>query len=34
MNIAGMCNRHDVPIQIRHIADIIAQAMKLDVGSL
>ncbi len=34
MNIAGMCNRHDVPIQIRHIADIIAQAMKLDVSSL
>ena len=34
MNIAGMCNRHGVDIQIRHIADVIAGAMKLDTTSL
>jgi L-lactate dehydrogenase complex protein LldE len=34
MNIAGMCNRHQVDVKIRHIADVIAQAMKIDTTKL
>lgn len=31
MNIAGMCHRRDVPSEIRHIAELIAAAMGLDI---
>jgi L-lactate dehydrogenase complex protein LldE len=31
MNISGMCHRHEVPVQTRHIADLLAEAIGLDV---
>ncbi len=30
MNIAGMCHRKNVPTQVKHIAEVIAQAMGID----
>lgn len=30
MNISGMCHRHKAPVQTRHIAEIIAEAIGLD----
>ncbi len=30
MNIAGMCHRHGVPAQVRHIAELMADAMGID----
>lgn len=30
MNIAGMCHRHAVPTRVRHIAELIAEAMGID----
>jgi len=32
MNIAGMCHRSGVETQVRHIAELMAEAMGLDVG--
>ncbi|HZL38047.1 MAG TPA: (Fe-S)-binding protein [Tepidisphaeraceae bacterium] len=34
MNIAGMCNRHHVPVKTRHIAELLADAMGLDTRGL
>ena len=31
MNISGMCHRQGVDVQTRHIAELIAEAMKIDV---
>ena len=31
MNIAGMCHRQNVPVKVKHIAELIADALKLDV---
>jgi len=29
MNISGMCHRHEIPTQVRHIAELMAEAMGL-----
>jgi L-lactate dehydrogenase complex protein LldE len=29
MNISGMCHRHEVPTQVKHIAELMAEAMGL-----
>ncbi len=34
MNIAGMCHRHGVKTNVRHIAEIMAEAMGIDTTSL
>lgn len=34
MNISGMCHRENVPTRVRHIAELLAEAMGLDVESL
>ncbi len=34
MNIAGMCHRHEVPTRVAHIAEILAEAMGLDLDRL
>jgi hypothetical protein len=31
MNIAGMCHRRGVPVRVKHIAELLADALKLDV---
>jgi Tat protein secretion system quality control protein TatD with DNase activity len=31
MNIAGMCHRSNVPTRVRHIAELMAEAMGMDV---
>jgi L-lactate dehydrogenase complex protein LldE len=31
MNIAGMCHRHDVKTEVKHIAETIAEAMGIDI---
>jgi L-lactate dehydrogenase complex protein LldE len=33
MNIAGMCHRHGVQTRVTHIAELIAEAMELDIDS-
>jgi hypothetical protein len=33
MNIGGMCHRHEVPTKVRHIAELMAEAMGMDVGN-
>jgi hypothetical protein len=30
MNISGMCHRGDVPTKVRHIAELMAEAMGMD----
>jgi L-lactate dehydrogenase complex protein LldE len=30
MNISGMCHRHDVPTKVKHIAELMADAMGID----
>jgi L-lactate dehydrogenase complex protein LldE len=32
MNISGMCHRGDVPTKVRHIAELMAEAMGLDLA--
>jgi hypothetical protein len=32
MNISGMCHRSDVPTKVRHIAELMAEAMGLDLA--
>lgn len=34
MNISGMCHRHDVPTNVTHIAELIAEAMGIDCSRL
>ena len=34
MNIAGMCHRHELPTQVMHIAELLADAMGLELESL
>jgi L-lactate dehydrogenase complex protein LldE len=34
MNISGMCHRKGVKTDVRHIADVMAEAMGIDTGSL
>lgn len=34
MNISGMCHRHGVKTEVRHIAEILAEAMGIDTSSL
>jgi Fe-S oxidoreductase len=34
MNIAGMCHKAAVPTEVKHIAEVIAEAMGLDLESL
>ena len=34
MNIAGMCNRHGVETKVRHVAELLAEALKLDISTL
>lgn len=34
MNIAGMCHRHGVQTNVRHIAEVLAEAMGIDTTSL
>jgi L-lactate dehydrogenase complex protein LldE len=34
MNIAGMCHKAAVPTEVKHIAEVIAEAMGLDLDSL
>lgn len=34
MNISGMCHRHDVKTRVTHIAEILAQAMGIDLPSI
>jgi hypothetical protein len=31
MNIAGMCHRHAVPTRVRHAAELIAEAMGIEI---
>jgi L-lactate dehydrogenase complex protein LldE len=33
MNISGMCHRHGVDTQVKHIAELLADALKLDMTS-
>ena len=33
MNISGMCHRRDMPVKVKHIADVMAEALKIDVSS-
>ena len=32
MNIAGMCHRKGVPVKVKHIAELMAEALGMDVG--
>jgi L-lactate dehydrogenase complex protein LldE len=32
MNIAGMCHRREMPVKVKHIAELMAEAMKIDVS--
>ena len=34
MNISGMCHRHGVETKVRHIAELMAEALGLDMGTL
>ncbi|MBC7782845.1 MAG: (Fe-S)-binding protein [Burkholderiales bacterium] len=34
MNISGMCHRHGVKTNVKHIAEVLAEAMAIDVGTL
>ena len=34
MNISGMCHRHGVETKVRHIAELMAEALGLDTGAL
>ena len=31
MNISGMCHRHDIPRRTKHFAELMAEAMGIDV---
>ena len=33
MNISGMCHRHGVDTKVRHIAELMAEAMGLNVNA-
>jgi hypothetical protein len=32
MNISGMCHRQGVPTKVKHIAEVMAEAMGLDLA--
>jgi L-lactate dehydrogenase complex protein LldE len=34
MNISGMCHRRDMPVKVKHIADVMADALGIDTSSL
>jgi L-lactate dehydrogenase complex protein LldE len=34
MNIAGMCNRHGVATRVLHVAEVLAEAMGIEIDTL
>ena len=33
MNIAGMCHRKEMPVKVKHIAELMAEAMGIDIDA-